>query len=87
VPEVEKRTVGSPVRRPRLSIEIEPQLRRRLRIAAAQRDVSIREFVLAAVEQALKANESLEAKDWSALSVPSFARDWNSDADSAYDPL
>lgn len=36
---------GSPGKRPRLMIDISPELRRRIKIAAAQNDVSIREYV------------------------------------------
>jgi uncharacterized protein (DUF1778 family) len=64
---VERKPADLEVRRPRLSIEIEPQLRRRLRVAAAQRDITIREFVVNAVERALEAGEASEVNGWSAL--------------------
>ncbi len=59
-------------RKPRVSIEVDLDLRRRLKIAAAQRDVTVREYVLAAVEHALQAEDR---DDWGRLSEPSFARD------------
>ena len=34
-----------PAKRPRLMIDISPELRRRIKIAAAQKDLSIREYV------------------------------------------
>jgi len=71
-------------RKPRISIEVEPDLRRRLRIAAARRDITMREYVLTAVEQALSEEESL---DWTRLSEPAFARDWDSASDAVYDAL
>ncbi len=71
-------------RRPRLSIEVDPELRRQLKIAAAQHDVTIREYVLAAVKRALEAEDR---EGWSGLSEPAFARDWHSEADEVYDRL
>lgn len=71
-------------RKPRLSIEVDGDLRRRLKIAAAQRDVTVREFVLAAVERALEAETG---QGWSRLSEASFARDWDSESDNIYDRL
>ena len=72
------------MRKPRLSIEVDQDLRRRLKVAAAQHDVTIREFVLAAVERALEVDDR---DDWTRLSETSFARDWDSDADVDYDRL
>jgi hypothetical protein len=40
-------------RRARLSIDVEPGLRRRIKIAAATRDLSVREYVEGIVRQAL----------------------------------
>jgi uncharacterized protein (DUF1778 family) len=70
--------------RPRLSIEVDPDLRRRLKIAAARREVTVRGFVLAAVEQALAAEDEAA---WSRVSELSFARDWDSESDAVYDRL
>jgi Antitoxin ParD len=39
--------------RPRLMIDISPELRRRIKIAAAQRDLSIREYIEQILEQAV----------------------------------
>ena len=41
--------------RARLSIDVEPELRRRIKIAAAARDLSVRECVEAILRQALEA--------------------------------
>lgn len=43
--------------RPRLIIDISPELRRRIKIAAAQRDLSIREYVEQILEQAVPSEE------------------------------
>lgn len=71
-------------RKPRLSIEVDPDLRRRLKIAAAQHDVTIRDYVLTAVERALDAEDR---EGWTRLSEPSFAREWNAEGDEVYDRL
>lgn len=71
-------------RRSRLSIDVDPELRRRVRIAAASRDRSVRHFVEDLIREAL-AKEPTEDSGWSAVSARSFARDWSSDEDSVYD--
>jgi uncharacterized protein (DUF1778 family) len=75
----------------RLAIEIEPELRKRIETAAALQGVSMRDYVVAALREALDSNgserpSSLTA-DWSQLSTRSFARDWESDVDAIYDDL
>jgi hypothetical protein len=42
-----------PGKRPRLMIDINPELRRRIKIAAAQKDLSIREYVEDILDQAV----------------------------------
>ena len=42
-----------PSTRPRLMIDISPDLRRRIKIAAAERDISIREYIEQILEQAV----------------------------------
>ena len=82
---------SSETRRARLSIDIEPELRRRIKIAAAERDLSIREYVVAILQRALADEASrppeAEAADWTQLSGRSFARDWESEEDQVYDDL
>ncbi|MBA3415345.1 MAG: hypothetical protein H0U10_08995 [Chloroflexia bacterium] len=74
-----------------LAIEIEPELRTRIVAAAAERGVSVRDYVVAALRQALASTGPERAADdsieWSRLSSRSFARDWDSDADAVYDAL
>jgi hypothetical protein len=75
----------------KLAIEIEPELRRRIESAAAARGETLRDYVVAALRDALEntgvPGPSDDTKEWSRLSEPSFARDWNSDADAVYDEL
>jgi hypothetical protein len=78
-------------RRARLSIDVAPELRRRLKIAAASRDLSVRDYVETILRRALEAEERGETLSdqvfWSRLSARSFARDWESEEDQAYDRL
>ena len=72
------------------AIELEPELRSRIEAAAATRGVSIRDYVVAALQAALagnKAEPAATSDEWSRLSHGSFARDWDSDADAVYDGL
>jgi hypothetical protein len=48
---------GPPGKRPRLMIDISPELRRRIKIAAAQKDLSIREYVEDILEQVVPPEE------------------------------
>ena len=77
--------------RARLSIDVEPELRRKIKIAAAQRDLSVRDYVVAILQRALAAEERDETGStgtaWAQLSARSFARDWESEEDQAYDHL
>ena len=71
-----------------LAIEIEPDLRRRIESAAAERGMSVRDYVVGALRDALEQDQALrDSEERSRLSVPSFARDWDSDADAIYDDL
>jgi plasmid stability protein len=60
-------------RRARLSIDVEPELRRRIKIAAAARGLSVREYVESILRQALEAEaqgeDAAEQAAWSTLSA------------------
>jgi len=47
-----------PMKRPRLMIDISPELRRRIKIAAAKKDLSIREYVEDILDQAVPSEDS-----------------------------
>jgi plasmid stability protein len=47
-----------PGKRPRLMIDIDPELRRRIKIAAAQKDLSIREYVEDILDQAVPTEDA-----------------------------
>lgn len=66
-------------RRARLSIDVEPELQRRIKVAAAARDISVRDYVADILERALAEEERSDpttaATAWTGLSAPAFARD------------
>jgi uncharacterized protein (DUF1778 family) len=77
-------------RRARLSIDVSREARRRIHIAAAKRDQSIRDYVWEAVEARLTHDlaDELSAADLVALSEradPVLANLWNNPKDAAYD--
>lgn len=81
-----------PHRRARLSIDVSREARRRIHIAAAKRDQSIRDYVWEAVEQRLKYDlaDELATADLVALTErgdPVLADLWNNPRDAAYDKL
>lgn len=70
--------------RVRLIAEVEPELRRRVKVAAVNRETSVSEWVEDAVRRELE-REAADSVSVSRASVPAFARDWESDEDGAYD--
>ncbi|HYU17360.1 MAG TPA: hypothetical protein VEQ11_01545 [Chloroflexota bacterium] len=75
-------------RRARLSIYVEPELRRKIKMAAAEKDLTVRDYVVTVLQRALASEGRAEtaANDaWARLSVGSFARDWDSEEDRVYD--
>ncbi len=78
--------VATDTRRTRLSIDVDPDLRRRIKVAAASHDKSVREYVEGLIREAL-AGEPDDERGWSGLSARSFARDWSSEEDAAYDEI
>ncbi len=78
--------------RARLSIDVSREARRRIHIAAAKRDQSIREYVWDAVEARLKRDFAggLSATDLIGLNEqadPVLAELWDNPRDAAYDEL
>ena len=48
------RPMESSTKRPRISLDVIPEVRRRLRVAAAKRDLTVRQYVLEVVEERLQ---------------------------------
>ena len=79
-------------KRTRLTIDLPAEMKRRLRLVAAQRDISVRQYVLETLEERL-------AKDWpelveqegllalTAQADPVLAELWDNEKDAAYDQL
>jgi len=83
------RSVGpSAVKRPRLSVDVSPLLRRRLRVAAARRDVSVGKYVLNAIARQLQQDLEDESDAILALTAagdPVLAELWDNPRDAVYD--
>jgi hypothetical protein len=79
-------------KRARLTIDLPVEVKRRLRLVAAQRDVPLRQYVLETIEERL-------AKDWvelaeqegllalTAQADPVLTELWDNEKDAAYDRL
>jgi uncharacterized protein (DUF1778 family) len=84
------RPMESSPKRPRISIDVVPEVRRRLRIAAAKRDLSVRQYVLDAIEERLREDLGGDGDGMSALTAqsdPVLAALWNNRKDAEYDRL
>jgi hypothetical protein len=84
------RTVDPAAKRPRISLDVDPELRRRVRLAAAMRDVTVRRYLLEAIEARLRDDLSEPDDDAVALTAtadPVLAELWDNDRDAAHDRL
>jgi hypothetical protein len=84
------RPMESSPKRPRISVDVLPEVRRRLRLAAAKRDVSVQQYVIEAIEEQLR--EDLGREDEGVMTLtaktdPVLAELWDNSKDSAYDRL
>lgn len=76
-------------KRPRISIDVPPQVRHRLRLAAARRDLSIRQYLLEAIEERLREDlhDDEEVLALTARTDPVLAELWDNSKDAQYDRL
>ena len=84
------RPMESSAKRPRISVDVLPEVRRRLRLAAAKRDLTVRQYVLDAIEERLwedLGDDSEGALALTAKTDPVLAELWDNRRDSAYDRL
>ncbi len=84
------RGIESSPKRPRISLDVVPAVRRRLRLAAARRDVTVRQYVLEAIEERLREDLGDEGDELLALNAkvdPLLAELWDNPRDAAYDRL
>lgn len=82
--------VPSSPKRPRLSVDVSPSVRRRLRVAAARRDVTVGRYVLTAIERQLEQDLREDPDALLALTAtadPVLAELWDNPKDAAYDRL
>ena len=84
------RAMESSAKRPRISVDVVPAVRRRLRLAAARRDVTVRQYVLEAIEERLHEDLGDAGEELLALNAkadPLLAELWDNRKDAAYDRL
>jgi hypothetical protein len=84
------RTMEATAKRPRISVDIVPEVRRRVRLAAARRDVTVRQYVLEAIEGRLREDLGDDGEEFLTLNAkadPVLAELWDNPKDAAYDRL
>jgi uncharacterized protein (DUF1778 family) len=84
------RAVKQTAKRPRISLDVHPGVRRLIRLAAAKRDVSVRQYVMDALEERLREDLADDGKGLVALTAkadPVLAALWDNERDAAYDRL
>ena len=84
------RAMQSSTKRPRVSVDVVPDVRRRLRLAAARHDVTVQQYVLEAIEERLRDDLGDEGEELLALNAkadPLLAELWDNRKDAAYDRL
>lgn len=84
------RPLDPSTKRPRISLDVLPEVRRRLRLAAAKRDLTVRQYVLGAIEERLREDLGDEGEGVLALTAradPVLAELWNNRLDARYDRM
>jgi predicted transcriptional regulator len=84
--------MATEVKRTRLTVDVPAELKRRLRLVAAQRDISVREYVVETIEQQLASDWAELAEEEGLLALteqadPVLAELWDNEKDAAYDRL
>lgn len=77
----------SPARRPRICIDVGPEMRRRLHLAAAKCGLTVRQYALEAMEDWLRKDQGDCAKGMLALTAkadPVLAELWDNRRDAEY---
>jgi hypothetical protein len=82
----------TPTRRTRLTVDLPAEVKQRLRLVTARRDVSLHQYVLEALEERLARDwaELAEQESLLALSAQAdlvLAELWDNEKDAAYDRL
>ena len=72
----------------RISFEVEPALHRGVRVAAADKGVPVRQFMLETIEERLRQEANARETDGLFdIAGPAFQRDWDNGWDAACDKL
>lgn len=72
----------------RISFEVEPEIHRAVRVTAAAKGVTVRQFMLEALEEHLKQETNRrDTEEVFGISLPALERDWDNDLDAEYDEL
>lgn len=77
-------------KRPRISVDVPPEVRRRLRLAAAKRDLTVGQYLMEAIEERLREDLGEDSEGVLALTAktdPVLAELWANRKDSEYDRL
>jgi hypothetical protein len=80
----------SAAKRPWISIDVQPEMRRHLRLAAVKRKLTIRQYVLEAIEDRLREDRRDRTEGMLALTEkadPVLAQVWDNRRDAEYDRL
>jgi uncharacterized protein (DUF1778 family) len=84
------RDIQNTAKRPRISLDVDPEIRRQIRLAAAKRDVSVRQYITDALREQLREDLGEYEERLTALTAtadPVLATLWDNDKDAAYDHL
>ncbi len=84
------RSMEPSAKRPRISVDMPPEVRRRLRLAAAKRDLTVGQYVMEAIEERLREDLADDAERVLALTAktdPVLVELWGNRKDSEYDRL
>lgn len=85
------RPMDSSPKRARISIDVQPELRHRVRLAAAKRDLTIQQYLRQAIEARLDVDlpddVTDEAMALTARTDPVLAELWDNSKDAEYDRL
>jgi uncharacterized protein (DUF1778 family) len=86
------REISPTAKRPRISIDVDPEIRRRIRLAAARKDLLVSQYVLGAIKERLRQDlgEQEEIESLLILNAktdPVLAELWDNEKDADYDRL
>ena len=84
------RPMADSAKRPRISVDVPPIVRRRLRLAAARHDLTVRQYLLEAIEERLREDLGDDGEGALALTAktdPVLAELWDNRRDARYERL